>query len=50
VVEGVVTLDRPGISNGGDPRRPTFSRTGPSTGIMTLVPSRTLSPVRPPTG
>ena len=39
-----------GISKQGEPSRPTPSRTGPVTGIMTLVASRQLSPVRPPAG
>ena len=39
-----------GISKHGDPRSPTFSRTGPSIGIMTLVPSRQFAPVRPSGG
>jgi hypothetical protein len=34
-----------GISNGGDPSRPTPSRTGPSIGTMTLVARRQLSAV-----
>ena len=39
-----------GISKEGEPSRPTPSRTGPLTGIMTLVASRQSSPVRPPAG
>ena len=39
-----------GISKQGEPSRPTPSRTGPATGIMTFVASRQLSPVRPPAG
>jgi hypothetical protein len=34
-----------GISKGGEPSRPTFSRTGPSIGTITLVASRTFSPI-----
>ncbi len=33
-----------GISKAGEPRSPTFSRTGPSVGIMTLVASRQFAP------
>ena len=36
-----------GISKAGEPSRPTPSRTFPSTGTMTLVASRQLSPVLP---
>ena len=39
-----------GISKHGEPSSPTFSRTGPSIGIMVLVPSRQFAPVRPSTG
>ncbi len=39
-----------GISNGGEPSSPTPSRTGPSSGTITLVASRQLSPVLPPEG
>ena len=37
-----------GISNGGEPSRPTCSRIGPSIGTIVLVPKSTLSPDRPP--
>ena len=36
-----------GISKAGEPSSPTFSRTGPSIGIMVLVPSSTFTPVLP---
>ena len=39
-----------GISNGGEPSRPTPSRISPSSGIIAFVASRQLAPVRPPAG
>ena len=32
------------------PNSPTFSRTGPSIGIIALVPNRQFAPVLPPAG
>ena len=39
-----------GISKAGEPSRPTFSRTGPSIGAITLVANMQLSPMREPGG
>ena len=39
-----------GISNAGEPSRPTSRRTGPSIGIMTFVANRQFSPARAPIG
>jgi hypothetical protein len=39
-----------GISNGGEPSRPTPERTGPSSGIIAFVATRMFSPIRAPVG
>ena len=39
-----------GISNGGEPSRPTSVRIGPSIGTITFVASRQFSPTRAPIG
>ena len=39
-----------GMAKLGEPSNPVFARTCASSGIMTLVASRQLSPVRPPVG